>query len=306
MSDEVQAQIQEMIDNNPVVLFMKGNASMPQCGFSARTIEALDSLGVPYETVDVLSDPNIRQGIKDFSNWPTIPQLYVNKEFIGGCDIVTQMHGTGELHQLMGLEYVAPTAPEIHVTPAFVAAIEGAIAGAGGSGETRLQVSPRFEYGIGLSQEAPGDFKVEVGGLTILVDAATAPRADGIKLDFVDGPQGGILIDNPNEPPQVRRLDVQSYAAMRATEEEHTLLDVRTQEEWDIAHIDGAILMDEKGQKLLNELPEDTTIVVVCHHGIRSMQAAGMLLEKGFRKVFNLDGGIDAWSIQIDPELKRY
>ena len=87
MSDAVQAQIQEMIDNNPVVLFMKGNPSMPQCGFSARTVEALDSLGVPYETVDVLSDPNIRQGIKDFSNWPTIPQLYVNKEFIGGCDI---------------------------------------------------------------------------------------------------------------------------------------------------------------------------------------------------------------------------
>ena len=95
MSDEAQAQIQEVIDNNTVVLFMKGSPSMPQCGFSARTVEALNSLGVPYETVDVLSDPNIRQGIKDFSNWPTIPQLYVNKEFIGGCDTTIEMYKSG-------------------------------------------------------------------------------------------------------------------------------------------------------------------------------------------------------------------
>ena len=95
-------RIQKIIDANRIVLFMKGNAQMPQCGFSARTVEALNTLKQPFETVDVLSDPEIRQGIKDFSDWPTIPQLYVNQEFIGGSDIVTQMLASGELHQMLG------------------------------------------------------------------------------------------------------------------------------------------------------------------------------------------------------------
>ena len=86
-----------MIDKNKVLLFMKGNKSIPQCGFSSRVVGVLKSEGVPFETVNVLADPDIRDGIKAFSNWPTIPQLYVNGKFIGGCDIVTEMHESGEL-----------------------------------------------------------------------------------------------------------------------------------------------------------------------------------------------------------------
>lgn len=100
MSD-VKQRIQEMIDKNRVVLFMKGSKSFPQCGFSSRVVEILKGEGVPFETVNVLSDPEIRQGIKDFSNWPTIPQLYVNGQFIGGCDIVTEMKNSGELTQAL-------------------------------------------------------------------------------------------------------------------------------------------------------------------------------------------------------------
>ncbi len=96
MSD-ARTRIQEMIDKNKVLLFMKGNKSIPQCGFSSRVVSVLKSEGVPFETVNVLSDPEIREGIKQFSNWPTIPQLYVNGKFIGGCDIVTEMHESGEL-----------------------------------------------------------------------------------------------------------------------------------------------------------------------------------------------------------------
>jgi monothiol glutaredoxin len=96
MSD-VKARIQEMVDKNKVLLFMKGNKSIPQCGFSSRVVAVLKSEGVPFETVNVLSDPEIREGIKQFSNWPTIPQLYVNGKFVGGCDIVTEMHESGEL-----------------------------------------------------------------------------------------------------------------------------------------------------------------------------------------------------------------
>ena len=96
MSD-AKTRIQEMIDKNKVLLFMKGNKSIPQCGFSSRVVQALKEEGVPFETFNVLSDPEIRDGIKAFSNWPTIPQLYVNGKFVGGCDIVNEMHASGEL-----------------------------------------------------------------------------------------------------------------------------------------------------------------------------------------------------------------
>jgi monothiol glutaredoxin len=92
-----QDRIRDLVEKNKVVLFMKGTKSFPQCGFSNAVVEVLKREGVPFETVNVLADPEIRQGIKDFSSWPTIPQLYVAGKFIGGCDIVTEMHNTGEL-----------------------------------------------------------------------------------------------------------------------------------------------------------------------------------------------------------------
>ena len=101
MSDESRTQIQEIIDCNEVVLFMKGTAQFPQCGFSGRAIQILKACGVDnIATVNVLEDPEVRQGIKDYSNWPTIPQLYVKGEFVGGCDITREMFQAGELQQL--------------------------------------------------------------------------------------------------------------------------------------------------------------------------------------------------------------
>lgn len=100
MTTTVEDQIRELVTTNDVVLFMKGTKSMPQCGFSSRVAGVLNYIQVPYADVNVLDDPEIRQGIKDFSDWPTIPQLYVKGEFIGGCDIVTEMTLSGELDQL--------------------------------------------------------------------------------------------------------------------------------------------------------------------------------------------------------------
>ncbi len=102
MSDNpVFEQIKGEIDSNDVVLFMKGTPVYPQCGFSAMVVQALSNLGVRFKGVDVLADNNIRQGIKEFSNWPTIPQLYVKGEFVGGCDIVREMYELGELIELL-------------------------------------------------------------------------------------------------------------------------------------------------------------------------------------------------------------
>ena len=100
-------QIQGKIDGADVVLFMKGTKSMPQCGFSSRVAGVLNFMGVEFSDVNVLEDPEIRQGIKDFSDWPTIPQLYVKGEFVGGCDIITEMTLSGELDQLFEAKGVA-------------------------------------------------------------------------------------------------------------------------------------------------------------------------------------------------------
>jgi monothiol glutaredoxin len=106
MSD-VALRIDEIVRNNDVVLFMKGSALFPQCGFSSRAVSILDHLGVPFESVDVLQDPEIRAGIKDYSDWPTVPQLYVKGEFVGGSDIMMEMFEAGELQQLIDEKQVA-------------------------------------------------------------------------------------------------------------------------------------------------------------------------------------------------------
>lgn len=99
---DVQAQIKKTIQDNDIVLYMKGTPDFPQCGFSSKVVQVLRQCGVEdFKSINVLEDPTIRQGIKDFANWPTIPQLYVKGEFIGGCDIVSEMHAKGELEKLL-------------------------------------------------------------------------------------------------------------------------------------------------------------------------------------------------------------
>lgn len=103
MSDP-KSRVADIVQKNDVVLFIKGTALFPQCGFSSRAVAILDRLGVPYETIDVLQDPEIRQGVKEYSDWPTIPQLYVKSEFVGGSDIMMEMFESGELQELLGAE----------------------------------------------------------------------------------------------------------------------------------------------------------------------------------------------------------
>ncbi|MES2443873.1 MAG: Grx4 family monothiol glutaredoxin [Pseudomonadota bacterium] len=107
MTEDVNARLQGLVDSNDVLLFMKGSPLFPQCGFSSRAISILTHLGVEFESVDVLQDQEVRQGIKAFSDWPTIPQLYVKGEFVGGSDIMMEMYESGELAQLMADSGVA-------------------------------------------------------------------------------------------------------------------------------------------------------------------------------------------------------
>jgi monothiol glutaredoxin len=101
MSDSVLEQIEQVVKENDIVLFMKGTPEFPQCGFSQRVAAMLSSYNIPFAAVNVLLNEDIRQGIKDYANWPTIPQLYVKGEFVGGCDIISEMHENGELEELL-------------------------------------------------------------------------------------------------------------------------------------------------------------------------------------------------------------
>ena len=104
MNEQVRAQIESAIKKHKVVLFMKGNKHFPQCGFSAQVVQILKDIGTEFDSVNVLSDAGIRDGIKEFSEWPTIPQLYVGGEFVGGCDIVKDLYAQGELQKIIGVE----------------------------------------------------------------------------------------------------------------------------------------------------------------------------------------------------------
>src|SRR5579859_4687139 len=125
MTDEtanpLRDEIHKAITENPVLLFMKGTPEQPMCGFSARTVSILESLRQPFAAVDVLPDPRIRQELSALSNWPTIPQLFIDGELVGGCDIVTEMFESGELQQALGLEGAAgtqaPQAPDVEAPP---------------------------------------------------------------------------------------------------------------------------------------------------------------------------------------------
>ena len=307
MRDKLSA----LVKSKKVVLFMKGNRHFPQCGFSATVIGILDKAGVAgYETVNVLSDPAIRDGIKEFSSWPTIPQLYVDGEFVGGCDIVKEMFATGELHKVLGKDAPEVKAPAISISEAAAKAIHDAVRAASGDGSAdvlRLDIDVAFQNDLYFAPKSAGDLEVKTAaGLSIYVDASTASRADGVSIDFVDSAKGaGFKIDNPNEPPRVKSLTVAEAKAMLDAGK-LALFDVRPEVERAKATIARATALDDAGRAHLMSLAKDAPVAFHCHHGIRSRHAAEQLLREGFRNVYNVEGGIDAWSQEIDPNVPRY
>jgi len=277
---------------------------MPQCGFSSQVVQILDALLPSYETVDVVRSPEIRDGIKQFSEWPTIPQLYVDGTFVGGCDIVREMNATGELQKLLGVKVTEPKTPAITMSETAIKAFEAAAVEAGGD-SLRLEIDPEFHHEIFFGPRASGDIEVRVGGLTLLIGRSSAGRADDVSIDFTDGPSGGFTIKNPNEPAKVKQLSAPELKSM-LDRQEISLFDVRPEDERAVASIAVARPLDAAGQAYLLGLDRGTPIAFHCHHGIRSQEAAQQLLGEGFRSVYNLKGGIEAWSQSIDPSVPRY
>jgi monothiol glutaredoxin len=305
LAPATRARIENLLAENRIVLFMKGSRAAPQCGFSAATTDRLNALLDDYVTVDVLADEEIRQGIKEFGNWPTIPQLYVDRELVGGADIVQSMFDTGELHRVLGVPEPDRTPPEITISDAAVAAIRQALSDAGDM-KLFLVVDGRFQPQFQLREASGNEICVVANGLEVCFDLASAQRARGASIDWTRTPHGeGLAIHLPAAPTAVKSLDVHALTRRRDAGD-NTVIDVRPAQDRALAPFAQAEVLDAESHARLAALPKDAPLAFLCHHGNSSRGAAEHFREHGFRDVWNIEGGIDAWAEQIDPSVPRY
>jgi len=304
--DTTRTRIETLLHDHPVVLFMKGTRNAPQCGFSAAAVGALNDLLPDYHTVNVLEDPDIREGIKAFGNWPTIPQLYVKSELIGGSDIIRSMYTNGELHSLFGLPAPDRTPPQISVSDKASAAIREALAEADPELGIQLSIDAQFNPQFQLAPKDERAIVAHANGITIYMDPATAQRARGISIDWVETARGaGLSIDNPNAPPAVKPISA-SELKTRLDAGAVVAVDVRPPDERAQAQIAQPFRTIDNGVDDIAALPKDTHLAFLCHTGGRSERAAEHFRSLGFRNVYNVTGGIDAWSRDVDPGVPRY
>lgn len=306
LDQQSRARIDEMVRSHRVVLFMKGTPAQPQCGFSATTIGILDALVPEYATFNVLEDQRLREGIKAYSNWPTIPQLYVDGEFIGGCDITKQMFNTGELHEALGLGQPDRTPPEIEISDGAADTIRAALESNPGV-SVHLGIDARWQHNFTLGPAEGHEVRSESNGIVLLMDLASAAKARGLKLDVEETLQGkAFRVENPNAPPSVQQMSVQELSSRRNSGATTHLIDVRPADERAKALIEGATALDDGGMDILASLSKDAAIVFYCHTGQRSQAAAEHFRLQGYSNVYNLTGGVDAWSQEVDPGVPRY
>jgi monothiol glutaredoxin len=306
LTESQRAEFAKLVHAKPVVLFMKGNRRFPACGFSATVVGILEKLGAGYETVNILEDPGVREGMKEFSSWPTFPQLYVKGEFVGGCDIVKEMYASGELQKVIGGEPKPVSAPPVVTLSGSAAkALADALQGAGDE-VVRLEIDPDFNPDLHIGPRQEGDLDVSAEGVRLYVAAASSARAGGVRIDFIEAPNGmAFKIDNPNQPPRVKGIGPRELKAMLDAGKVQ-LFDVRPEGERALASIAQARALDAGGESELLAMKRDAAVAFHCHHGMRSRSAGERLLKQGFTNVYNLEGGIEAWSREVDSSVPRY
>jgi monothiol glutaredoxin len=305
LSDSTREKIENIIKQNRVVLFMKGSPKSPMCGFSAKTVGLLDSILDQYKSVDVLEDEEIREGIKIYGDWPTIPQLYIDGELVGGCDIVTSMFNSCELHEMLGVEAPQRTPPEVTITDAAAEKIREAMAGHEGIG-LHFAVDAGWQSQFNLAPAEGHEIKIETNGITMYFDLASAQRANGAIIDWVETLQGsGLTIHLPMAPAPVKQMSVTELKS-RLEDASVILIDVRGSEERALASLDAAKAMNDETMKAIEAMPKDTALAFICHTGNRSQVAGEYFRKQGFTNVSNVVGGIDAWSKEIDPSVPVY
>lgn len=307
LDPQIKSKIDGLVQQDAVVLFMKGTRSFPQCGFSASVVNILNTLIPKYATVNVLSDPDVRGGMKEYSDWPTFPQLFIKGEFVGGADIVRQMFESGDLEKKLGDLVVAAKAPNLTVTPRAATELKEALKEGSPGDVIHLTITASWEHQLDIGGKEATHVTIESNGITVQLDRASAARASGVSIDFVEDATGaGFKIENPNRPAVVREISPKDMKSLLDSGKVKHFYDVRTPKERDIAAIANTTLLDDSTMAQIEALPKDTPIAFHCHHGGRSRGAAEHFLKQGFKNVYNVAGGIDAWSKDVDPSIKRY
>jgi len=305
LNPAVHERIDQLVKGNQVVLFMKGTPQQPMCGFSARTVAALDSVLPDYASFNVLEDEQIREGIKAYGNWPTIPQLYINGELVGGCDIVISMLNSGELHQQLGLAAPDRSPPQITLTDLAADRIRQAMQGHEGMA-LHFSIDSAWDSQFNLGPLQGGEIVATANGVEIAMDIATAQRARGATIDWVKVMTGeGLSVNLPGAPPPVKTLSVTELAS-KLTAGNVMLVDVRAAEDRARASIPAALPLDDKLMERLGKLPHETELAFICHHGNSSLGVAEHFRKQGFTSVYNVKGGMDAWSLEVDSSIPRY
>jgi monothiol glutaredoxin len=243
-----EERIQAFVQGSTLMLFVKGTPTQPMCGFSATVMDLFNRMGAPYATFNILEDPEIREGAKAFSKWPTFPQIYVGGEFVGGCDIAVQMYQQGELQEVVkeAIEKQGPGRAHVQDDMQRQAA----------AAEQMLPVPP--------GARALGEGAAEVKQI---------------------------------RPRKANLLGLESFV----------VVDVRNPDELEICKLPSAYLipLPELGERFA-VIPKDANVLMVCRSGGRSQRAGEFLVSQGYRHVWNLDGGVLAWSDEVDPSFKKY
>jgi len=305
LSPSTHARIAKLLAENAVVLFMKGGKDQPRCGFSSKATDVLNELSPNFVGIDVLLDEEIRQGIKLYSEWPTIPQLYIKGELIGGSDIITQLFNTGELHELLGAPAPDRSSPHITISEAAANAIRSGMADEPGV-VLHLRIDRRWQAHFQLAPAEGHEIKAHAAGIDILMDVATAQAAQGMHVDWAESLQGaGLSIKLPRAPKPVQSITVSELAPALRTGT--VLIDVRPEHDrlrapMPLPHR----VMDNTTLRSLEALDKSTPMAFLCHFGNSSRQAADHFRGLGFTELFNLEGGIDAYAREIDASVVRY
>ncbi len=307
LSEKIKNQIKDYINREKVALFMKGTQSNPKCSFSANIVQILNNFITEYLSIDVLENNKIRQGIKIYSNWPTIPQLYIDQKFIGGNDIVSQMYKNGELSKYFDLKINNNLIPKIQISNLAQQALKEASATYDNPKYLRLRINAKFEHSLSFQNKNEEDIIIKSNNINLIIDPISKSRSNGIKIDYKKlKSTEGFKIENPNSPPEIKKINVFELKKKFDNNESIIVFDVRTKEEWDITHLNNTLFFNDYPKNKLKQIDKSHPIAFLCHHGQRSKRIAETFRTKGFTNIFNVIGGISEWSSKINNKIDKY
>ena len=302
--NNTQEKIDNLINENNILLFMKGDKFAPQCGFSAKVIEILNHYCSMYKTVNVLEDNNIREGIKEYSKWPTIPQLYVNKEFIGGCDILTEMHQSGDLLDIFNIKIKSSDNIKLEISKSAKSAFGKIISESNEGNTVRLSVDSKNNTNLSFEDKKDKDIQFEYDNFKLIIDPLSSSRITNLKIDFIeDKNSSGFSIINLDQD-NIEQIDAAKLKSMIENKEKFELIDVRTTQEYNENNISCARLLENIEDNFFDKLNKNTKLIFQCRSGKRSQNMALKFKEKGFKNIANLKGGILAWDEFNNKSLK--